>query len=97
MQKSYMKTKQQNALMTLDELIATRLRDLVRPVPSKKTLGRWFRAARIPYYKANPSAPHGGGVRYFSVPGVERFFRRVATRRSRPAKAPTTKEATPRR
>jgi hypothetical protein len=89
--------KKQTGLMTMDALIREHLPDLVKPVPSKKTLGRWFRAAGIGYYKANMSCTHGGGVRYFSVPGVERFFRRVATRRSRTAKAPTTRKATPRR
>jgi len=62
--------------MTMDELIAKRLPELVQPVPSKKTLGRWFRRAQIPTIKANPDAPHGGGRRYFLVWSVEQFFRR---------------------
>jgi hypothetical protein len=74
MQKKHMKTKRPVEFMTMDELIAKRLPELIQPVPSKKTLGRWFRQARIPRIKANPEAPHGGGRRYFLVGAVEKFF-----------------------
>ena len=62
--------KKQTGLITMDALIRERLPDLVKPVPSKKTLSRWFRAAGIGYYKANMRCTHGGGVHYFSDAGV---------------------------
>lgn len=92
-----MKQKKQNALMTLDELIRTRLPGLVKPMPHRRTVERWFKRAQIPFYKANPSAPHGGGTRYFSVAAAERLFRTRAVAYRRAAKAPATKQTLPRR
>jgi len=83
--------------MTLDELMKTRLPGLVKPVPHRRTVERWFKRAQIPYYKANPSASHGGGTRYFSVAAAEWLFRTRAVAYRRAVRAPTTKEATPRR
>jgi hypothetical protein len=89
-----MKKKQQSALMTLDELIATYLPKLVKPMPSRRTVERWFKAAQVPFFKANPKAPHGGGTRFFSVAAVDRVFRSRAVSFRRRAKAPTAKSAT---
>ena len=83
--------------MTLDELIETRLPGLVTPMPSRRTIERWFVRLKIPYFKSNPSAKHGGGTRFFSVVAVEKVFRARAVTHRRAAKAPTTKLATPRR
>lgn len=83
--------------MTLDELIETRLPGLVTPMPSRRTIERWFARLKIPYYKANPNAPHGGGTRFFSVAAVEKAFRSRAVSFRRASTAPTTKQTTARR
>jgi hypothetical protein len=58
---------------TLDQLIETTIPLFISPTPSKATLRIWFR--RIPRIKANPSAKRGGGPCFYSVAGVEKFFR----------------------
>lgn len=62
-------------LATLDQLIETVLPNFITPVPSKDTLRRWFDEARIPRFKSNPAVPRGGGTVFYSVAGVEKFFR----------------------
>jgi hypothetical protein len=73
-------------LASLDELIQTVIPQFISPVPSRDTLRGWFDAAKVPRLKSNPSAKRGGGTTYYSVAGVEKFFRsRVLTGRLIPA------------
>lgn len=60
---------------TLDELRKSVVPIFVNPVPSIKTLRKWFAAAKIPSFNANPAAARGGGPKYYSVSAVEKFFR----------------------
>jgi len=62
-------------LETLDQLIATTLPNFIAPVPSHETLRSWFKAARIPRFKSNPTARRGGGTVFYSVSAVEKFLR----------------------
>jgi hypothetical protein len=89
-----MKTIKQSALMTLDELMKARLPGLLRPMPSRRTIERWVKRAQIPFFKANPHAPHGGGTCYYSVVATEKFFRSRAVTHRRPAKAPAQRAPT---
>jgi hypothetical protein len=62
-------------LATLDQLIETILPNFLSPVPSRDTLRDWFDGAGIPRFKSNPGATRGGGVVFYSVAAVEKFFR----------------------
>jgi hypothetical protein len=62
-------------LATLPELEKTTLPVFINPIPSRETLRAWFDAARVPRFKANLVAKRGGGVVYYSVASVEKFFR----------------------
>jgi hypothetical protein len=62
-------------LATLDQLSETTIPLFVCPVPTKDTLRAWFDAAKIPRFKSNPNAKRGGGPVFYSVSGVEKFFR----------------------
>ena len=72
--------KQSNAgstarLATIQVLLETLIPVYVDPPPSEETLRDWFDAAGIPRFKANPLAKRGGGPCFYSVAGVEKFFR----------------------
>jgi hypothetical protein len=69
------KSNQNVRLATLTELRTNILPAFVAPVPSPDTLRTWFDEAKIPRLKNNPSARRGGGKVYYSVAGVEKFFR----------------------
>jgi hypothetical protein len=62
-------------LATLDQLVETVLPNFISPVPSRETLRAWFDGANISRLKANAVAKRGGGPVYYSVAGVEKFFR----------------------
>jgi hypothetical protein len=62
-------------LATLPELEKTTLPVFINPVPSRETLRAWFDDAKIARFKSNPVAKRGGGLVYYSVAGVEKFFR----------------------
>jgi hypothetical protein len=60
---------------TLDQLIQCMLPNFIAPVPSRATLRSWFDAGRVPRAKSNALAKRGGGPVFYSVSGVENFFR----------------------
>lgn len=62
-------------LATLDQLIKDVLPNFIAPIPSRETLRAWFDGANVPRFKANSSARRGGGPCWYSVAGVEKFFR----------------------
>jgi hypothetical protein len=68
-------------LATIDVLLATTIAVFLDPPPSRDTLRHWFNRARIPRFKANPSARRGGGPVYYSVAAVEKFLRSRTTDR----------------
>ena len=61
-------------LASLDGLMETIIPAFLNPTPSRETLREWFDAARIPRFKANPTARRGGGPVYYSVAAVEKFL-----------------------
>ena len=61
-------------LASLDGLLETIIPAFLNPAPSRETLREWFDEARIPRFKANPSAKRGGGPVYYSVAAVEKFL-----------------------
>ena len=61
-------------LATLDQLAQTLIPAHLTPIPSHETLREWFDVARIPRFKANPTAKRGGGPVYYSVTAVEKFL-----------------------
>jgi len=61
-------------LATLEQLVQTLIPAYLNPTPSRETLRDWFDAARIPRFKANPSARRGGGPVFYSVAAVEKFL-----------------------
>ncbi len=62
-------------LATLDQLIASTLPNFISPIPTRETLRNWFDAAKVPRFKANPTARRGGGPVFYSVSAVEKFLR----------------------
>jgi hypothetical protein len=62
-------------LATLDQLLQTTIPAFLTPAPSRETLRAWFDSAGVPRFKANPTAQRGGGPCFYSVAGVEKFFR----------------------
>lgn len=62
-------------LATLDQLLETVIPAHLSPPPKRDTLRNWLDAARIPRFKANPSAKRGGGTTYYSVAATEKFLR----------------------
>ena len=62
-------------LATLAVLRENTIKAFLDPVPCDPTLRTMFDAARIPRFKANPRARRGGGVVFYSVAAVEKFFR----------------------
>jgi hypothetical protein len=61
-------------LASLDGLLQTIIPAFLNPTPSRETLREWFDEARIPRFKANPTAKRGGGPVYYSVVAVEKFL-----------------------
>ncbi len=61
-------------LATLEQLVQTLIPAYLNPTPSRETLREWFDEARIPRFKANPTAKRGGGPVYYSVAAVEKFL-----------------------
>jgi trehalose utilization protein len=68
-------TKIQPRLATLAELREKVLPAFLSPIPTNKTLASWFDAAKVARFKSNPVARRGGGAVFYSVAGVEKFFR----------------------
>jgi hypothetical protein len=67
-------------LATIESLKKTVLPLFIDPVPCSATLRIWFDAARIPRIKTNPTAKRGGGLTFYSVTAVEKYFKtRIAT------------------
>ena len=62
-------------LADLDQLIENTLPNFISPIPSRETLRAWFDAANVARFKSNPTAKRGGGTVWYSVAGVEKFFR----------------------
>ncbi len=61
-------------LATLESLAKTLIPAYLDPPPSHETLRDWFDTARIPRFKANPTAKRGGGPVFYSVAAVEKFL-----------------------
>ncbi len=61
-------------LASLAGLLETTIPAFLHPVPSRETLRDWFDQARIPRFKANPTAKRGGGTVFYSVSAVEKFL-----------------------
>jgi len=61
-------------LASLDQLLETVIPAYLTPPPGRDTLREWFDEARIPRFKANPTAKRGGGTVFYSVSAVEKFF-----------------------
>ncbi len=61
-------------LATLDELLKTVIPAYLTPPPGRESLRDWFDQARIPRFKANPTAKRGGGTVFYSVAAVEKFL-----------------------
>jgi hypothetical protein len=61
-------------LASLAGLLETTIPAFLHPVPSRETLRDWFNQARIPRFKANPTAKRGGGTVFYSVAAVEKFL-----------------------
>lgn len=61
-------------LASLDGLLQTLIPAYLDPMPSRETLRDWFDQARIPRFKANPTARRGGGTVFYSVSAVEKFL-----------------------
>jgi hypothetical protein len=61
-------------LASLDGLLETVIPAYLNPTPARETLREWFDEARIPRFKANPTAKRGGGPVYYSVAAVEKFL-----------------------
>jgi hypothetical protein len=70
-----MNANQSARLATLTIILETIVPNFLQPVPNRLTVKRWLDDARIPRFKANVTASRGGGVVYYSVPAVEKFFR----------------------
>jgi hypothetical protein len=62
-------------LATLEELKKTVLPNFLNPLPTDQTLRDWFDAGSVPRFKSNPVAKRGGGPTYYSIAGVEKYFR----------------------
>jgi hypothetical protein len=62
-------------LATMDELLKTTIPLFLAPVPSRETLRAWFDRAKVPRFKANPTARRGGGRVFYSVAAVEKLLR----------------------
>lgn len=60
---------------TIDELLTTTVPLFLSPAPSAESLKNWLDDARIPRFKANPTAKRGGGTCWYSVAAVEKFLR----------------------
>ena len=61
-------------LASLESLAKTLIPAHLDPPPCRETLRDWFDAARIPRFKANPTAKRGGGPVFYSVAAVEKFL-----------------------
>jgi hypothetical protein len=66
-------------LATIEQLQVTIVLHFLSPPPSKETLRHWFNTARIPRFKANPTARRGGGPVFYSVSAVEKFLQSRTT------------------
>ena len=73
------KTESTARLATLPQLKKNTLPQFLDPIPTDETLRAWFDAAGVPRFKSNPSAKRGGGPVFYSVAGVEKFFRNRMT------------------
>ena len=83
-------------LASLDGLLETVIPAYLNPTPSRETLREWFDEARIPRFKANPTAKRGGGPVYYSVAAVEKFLQtRTLPCRLPAATLPSQKTTTP--
>jgi len=64
---------------SLDELLAV-VALYLSPVPHRDTLRNWFDNAKIPRFKANPTAKRGGGIVFYSVSHVEKLLRSLTVK-----------------
>ena len=77
-------------LASLAGLLETTIPAFLHPVPSRETLRDWFDGARVPRFKANPTAKRGGGTVFYSVSAVEKFLQsRTLPCRLAPGVVPT--------
>jgi hypothetical protein len=65
----------QQRAATLEKIHSDIACNFIDPVPTKDTLRDWFDNARIPRFKANPTAKRGGGPCFYQLSAVEKFFR----------------------
>ena len=82
-------------LASLDGLLETVIPAYLNPTPSRETLREWFDEARIPRFKANPTAKRGGGPVYYSVAAVEKFLQTRTLPCRLPAATLPTQKPTP--
>ena len=68
--------KQKPQLATIDQMKGPKglLTKYLSPVPSKRSLIRWFRHNGIVGVKSNPAAKRGGGTPYYSLAAVEKML-----------------------
>jgi len=62
-------------LETIEQLLENTVPLFLSPPPKKEALKAWLDDAKVPRFKANPTAERGGGTVWYSVAGVEKFFR----------------------
>lgn len=75
MSTNQVQTKPAARAASLEQILSEVVPLYLSPAPSKHTLRVWFDAAKIPRFKANVTARRGGGPIFYSVAGVEKFFR----------------------
>ncbi len=61
-------------MATLPVLLQTTVANYLNPTPSAETLRNWLDAAKVPRFKANPSAKRGGGPVQYQVAAVEKML-----------------------
>lgn len=60
----------------LEQLEASVLPLYLNPIPCRRTLRNWFKAAGVRKFKMNHTAKRGGGRVFYSVADVEKLFDR---------------------
>lgn len=61
-------------MATIPQLLNTTVAVYLDPPPKGSTLRAWLDGARVPRFKANPTAARGGGPVYYSVAAVEKLL-----------------------
>ena len=62
-------------LASLDQLLENIVPAYFAPPPGKATLRSSFDSAKVPRFKSNPTCKRGGGIVFYSVAHVEKFFK----------------------